>query len=62
MYITVIFENLVLKLYKNEIYDESFKATADPADKDSYNCSTPELWKNFCDGLERKLTSPLGGI
>jgi len=43
----------------------SFKATADAPVKGKINSifSMPELSaKNFCDGLEMKFASPLGGI
>jgi len=50
---------------KTKIYDDHFKATAVAADKGKiYSiCSTPELSeRNYCDGLEIKVISPLGGI
>ena len=60
---------LVLKLYdvylQTKICGVHFKATADAADKGKiYSiCSTPELSeRNYCDGLEVKVISPLGGI
>jgi len=55
----------VLKLHKNKNMRWSFKAADDDADKDKlYSiCSTAELSeRNFCDGLEMKLASPLGWI
>jgi len=41
-----------------------FKVTADATDKSNYCiCSTVGLTeRNFCDGIEMKFTSPMGGI
>jgi len=65
MYNIAIFTQLVAKLYRHKTLRCSFKATADGAVQGKiYSiCSMPELSeRNFCDGLEMKFTSPLGGI
>ena len=64
-YITAILTRLLLKLCKNKNLRWSFKSEANAADKGKLygTCSTPELSeRNFCDRVEMKFTSPLGGI
>jgi len=57
MYITAIFTDSVLKKVKNKNLRYAIKATV------VFGARQPGLSKrNFCNGLEMKLSAPLGGI